>query len=167
MKKYNFNAGPSILPQVAIEKTAEAVKDFNNSGLSIMEISHRSKEFQAVMDEAKSLFKELLQIPDGYSVLFLGGGASLQFCMVPYNLLEKKAAYLNTGSWASKALKEAKLFGETVEVASSKDALYSYIPKDYTIPTDADYFHITTNNTIYGTEIRKDIDSPIPLVAEE
>ena len=100
MKKYNFNAGPSILPQVAIEKTAEAVKDFNNSGLSIMEISHRSKEFQAVMDEAKSLFKELLQIPDGYSVLFLGGGASLQFCMVPYNLLEKKAAYLNTGSWA-------------------------------------------------------------------
>ena len=108
MKKYNFNAGPSILPQVAIEKTAEAVKDFNNSGLSIMEISHRSKEFQAVMDEAKSLFKELLQIPDGYSVLFLGGGASLQFCMVPYNLLEKKAAYLNTGSWASKALKEAK-----------------------------------------------------------
>jgi phosphoserine aminotransferase len=166
MKKYNFNAGPSILPQVAIEKTAEAVKDFNNSGLSIMEISHRSKEFQAVMDEAKSLFKELLQIPDGYSVLFLGGGASLQFCMVPYNLLEKKAAYLNTGSWASKALKEAKLFGETVEVASSKDALYSYIPKDYTIPTDADYFHITTNNTIYGTEIRKDIDSPIPLVAD-
>ena len=166
MKKYNFNAGPSILPQVAIEKSAEAVKDFNNSGLSIMEISHRSKEFQAVMDEAKSLFKELLQIPDGYSVLFLGGGASLQFCMVPYNLLEKKAAYLNTGSWASKALKEAKLFGETVEVASSKDALYSYIPKDYTIPTDADYFHITTNNTIYGTEIRKDIDSPIPLVAD-
>ena len=120
MKKYNFNAGPSILPQVVVEKTAEAVRDFNNSGLSIMEISHRSKEFQAIIDEARSLFKELLRIPDGYSVLFLGGGASLQFCMVPYNLLEKKAAYLNTGSWASKALKEAKLFGEVVEVASSK-----------------------------------------------
>ncbi len=166
MKKYNFNAGPSILPQVVIEKTAEAVKDFNGSGLSIMEISHRSKDFQAVMDEAVALFKELLHIPDGYSVLFLGGGASLQFCMVPYNLLEKKAAYLNTGTWANKALKEAKFFGEVVEVASSKDALYSYIPKNYTIPADADYFHITTNNTIYGTEIRKDIDSPIPLVAD-
>ena len=165
MKKYNFNAGPSILPQVVVEKQ-QRLRDFNNSGLSIMEISHRSKEFQAIIDEARSLFKELLRIPDGYSVLFLGGGASLQFCMVPYNLLEKKAAYLNTGSWASKALKEAKLFGEVVEVASSKDALYSYIPKDYTIPADADYFHITTNNTIYGTEIRKDIDSPIPLVAD-
>lgn len=166
MKIYNFSAGPSILPQSTIEKTAEAVKDFNGIGLSILEISHRSKDFQPVMDEAVALFKELLNIPEGYQVLFLGGGASLQFCMVPYNLMEKKSAYLNTGTWASKALKEAKLFGEAVEVASSKDATFSYIPKDYTIPTDADYFHITTNNTIYGTEIRKDIDSPVPLIAD-
>lgn len=166
MKIYNFSAGPSILPQVTIDKTAEAVKNFNGMGLSIMEISHRSKDFQAVIDEAVALFKELLDIPEGYSVLFLGGGASLQFCMIPYNLMEKKSAYLNTGTWANKALKEAKLFGEVVEVASSKESLYNYIPKNYTIPTDADYFHITTNNTIYGTEIRKDIDSPIPLVAD-
>lgn len=131
-----------------------------------MEISHRTKEFQAVMDEAQALFKELLDIPEGYSVLFVGGGASLEFCMVPYNLLEKKAAYLNTGVWAKKALKEAKLFGEVVEVASSADANYTFIPKDYAIPADADYFHITTNNTIYGTEIRKDLDSPVPLVAD-
>ncbi|MFA6837664.1 MAG: 3-phosphoserine/phosphohydroxythreonine transaminase [Dysgonamonadaceae bacterium] len=166
MKKYNFNAGPSILPQVVIERTAEAVKDFNGKGLSILEISHRSKDFQAVIDEAVDLFKEILDIPTGYSVLFLGGGASMQFCMVPYNLLETKAAYLNTGTWASKALKEAKLFGEVIEVASSKDALYNYIPKDYIIPEDVDYFHITTNNTIYGTELRKDLDSPVPLVAD-
>jgi len=166
MKKYNFNAGPSILPQVTLEETAKAVLDFNGSGLSIMEISHRSKDFQPVMDEAVALFKELLNIPEGYSVLFLGGGASLQFAMVPFNLFEKKAAYLNTGVWASKALKEAKLFGEVIEVASSKEANYTYIPKGYTIPADADYFHITTNNTIYGTEIRKDIDSPVPLVAD-
>ena len=135
-------------------------------GLSLMEISHRTKEFQAVMDEAQALFKELLDIPEGYSVLFVGGGASLEFCMVPYNLLEKKAAYLNTGVWAKKALKEAKLFGEVVEVASSADANYTFIPKDHTIPADADYYHITTNNTIYGTEIRKDLDSPVPLVAD-
>ena len=166
MKKYNFNAGPSILPQVTIEETAKAILDFNGIGLSIMEVSHRSKEFQAVMDETVALFKEVLDIPEGYSVLFLGGGASLQFAMVPFNLMEKKAAYLNTGVWASKALKEAKLFGEVVEVASSKDANFTYIPKNYTIPADADYFHITTNNTIYGTELRKDIDSPIPLVAD-
>ena len=131
-----------------------------------MEMSHRSKDFQAVMDETEALFKEILDIPQGYSVLFLGGGASMQFCMVPYNLLEKKAAYLNTGTWANKALKEAKLFGEVVEVASSKDANFSFIPKDYVIPTDADYFHITTNNTIFGTEIRKDLDSPVTLVAD-
>jgi len=166
MKIYNFSAGPSILPQSTIENTAEAVKNFNGIGLSILEISHRSKDFQAVIDEAVALFKELLDIPEGYSVLFLGGGASMQFCMVPYNLMEKKAAYLNTGTWASKALKEAKLFGEIVEVASSKEALFNYIPKDYTVPADADYFHITTNNTIYGTEIRKDIDSPVPMVAD-
>jgi len=166
MKKYNFNAGPSILPQVTLEETAKAILDFNQSGLSIMEISHRSKEFEAVMSETVALFKELLSIPEGYSVLFLGGGASLQFCMVPYNLLEKKAAYLNTGTWASKALKEAKCFGEVIEVASSKDKNFSYVPKNFDIPADADYFHITTNNTIFGTEIRKDIDSPVPLVAD-
>ena len=131
-----------------------------------MEISHRTKDFQAVMDEAQALFKELLDIPEGYSVLFVGGGASLEFCMVPFNLLEKKAAYLNTGVWAKKAMKEAKLFGEVVEVASSADANYTFIPKDYEIPADADYFHITTNNTIYGTEIREDLDSPVTLVAD-
>lgn len=152
MTKYNFNAGPSILPQEVIRQTAEAVLDFNGEGLSILEISHRSKGFQAVLDEAVALMKELLNIPEGYSVLFLGGGASLQFCMVPYNLMEKKAAYMNTGVWAKKALKEAKGFGETVEF-SSADANYSFIPKDYSVPQDADYFHITTNNTIYGTEI--------------
>ncbi len=166
MKKHNFNAGPSILPQETIDQTAKAVLDFNGKGMSIMEISHRSKDFQAVMDEAVAFFKELLDIPEGYSVLFLGGGASLQFCMVPYNLLEKKAAYLNTGVWAGKALKEAKLFGDVVEVASSKDANFTYIPKDYIIPTDVDYFHITTNNTIYGTELHKDLDSPVTLVAD-
>ncbi|MBD8389965.1 3-phosphoserine/phosphohydroxythreonine transaminase [Dysgonomonas sp. BGC7] len=166
MKKYNFSAGPSILPQQTIEETAKAILDFNGSSFSLMEVSHRGKDFQAVMDEAVELFKELLDIPAGYSVLFLGGGASLQFCMVPYNLLEKKAAYLNTGTWASKAQKEAKLFGEVVEVASSKPANFTYIPKDYVIPTDADYFHITTNNTIFGTEIHTDLDSPVPLVAD-
>lgn len=166
MKKYNFSAGPSILPQQTIEETAKAILDFNGTSFSIMEVSHRSKGFQAVMDETVELFKELLEIPSGYSVIFLGGGASLQFCMVPYNLLEKKAAYLNTGTWASKALKEAKLFGEVVEVASSKADNFSHIPKDYVIPTDADYFHITTNNTIFGTELHKDIDSPVPLVAD-
>lgn len=166
MKKYNFNAGPSILPREVIEATASACLDFNGSGLSLMEISHRAKDFQPVVDEAVELFKELLDIPDGYAVIFLGGGASLQFCQVPYNFLETKAAYLNTGVWAKKAIKEAKLFGEVVEVASSADATYTFIPKDYVVPADADYFHITTNNTIYGTEIRKDPDSPVPLIAD-
>jgi phosphoserine aminotransferase len=166
MKKHNFYAGPSILPQFTIDETVKAVKDFAGTGLSVMEISHRSKEFVAVMDQAQMLFKELLNIPEGYSVLFLGGGASLQFAMVPFNLFNKKAAYLNTGEWATKAIKEAKLFGEVDVVASSEDKTFSYIPKGYTIPADADYFHITTNNTIYGTEIRHDIDSPVPLVAD-
>lgn len=166
MKKYNFNAGPSILPREVIEATASACLEFEGSGLSLMEISHRAKNFQPVVDEAVALFKELLQIPEGYSVLFLGGGASLEFCMVPYNLLEKKAAYLNTGAWASKAEKEARLFGEVVEVASSRDRNFTYIPKGFTIPTDADYLHITSNNTIYGTELREDLDSPIPVVAD-
>ena len=166
MKKHNFNAGPSILPREVIEATANACLDFNGSGLSLMEISHRAKDFQPVVDEAVALFKELLDIPEGYSVLFLGGGASLEFCMVPYNFLEKKAAYLNTGVWATKAMKEAKLFGEVVEIASSADKNFTYIPKNYTIPTDADYLHITSNNTIYGTEMRYDIDSPVPLIAD-
>ena len=166
MKKHNFNAGPSILPREVIEKTAEAVLDFENDGLSILEISHRAKNFQPIVDEAVALFKELLNIPEGYSVIFLGGGASLEFCMVPFNLLEKKAAYLNTGVWAKKAIKEAKGFGEVVEVASSADANFSFIPKKFTIPADADYFHITTNNTIYGTEILTDLDSPVPMVAD-
>lgn len=166
MKKYNFGAGPSILPPEVMKATAEACIDFNGMGLSLMEISHRSKEFQAVMDEAQALFKELLGVPEGYEVLFLGGGASLEFCMVPYNFLEKKAAYLNTGVWATKAEKEAKLFGEVVEVASSKDKNFTYVPKDFNVPTDADYLHITTNNTIYGTELLKDLDSPVPLIAD-
>ena len=166
MKKHNFSAGPSILAREVIEKTAQAVLDFTGSGLSILEISHRSKDFEAVIEEARQLFKELLNIPEGYSVLFLGGGASMQFCMVPLNLFEKKAAYLNTGVWANKAMKEAKGFGEVVEVASSKEANYTYIPKGFEIPADADYFHITTNNTIYGTELFVDLDSPVPMVAD-
>ncbi len=166
MEKINFNAGPSILPREVIEATADACLNFNGSGLSLMEISHRAKDFQPVLDEAVALFKELLDIPEGYSVLFLGGGASMQFCMIPFNFLNKKAAYLNTGVWAKKAIKEAKGFGEVVEVASSAESTYTYIPKDYTIPTDADYFHITTNNTIYGTEVRKELDSPIPMIAD-
>ena len=166
MKKYNFNAGPSKLPREVMEATAAACLEFEGSGLSLMEMSHRAKNFQPVVDEAVALFKELLDIPEGYSVLFLGGGASMQFCMVPFNLLENKAAYLNTGVWAKKALAEAKLFGETIEVASSAESTYSYIPKDFVIPADADYLHITTNNTIYGTEIRHELDSPIPLVAD-
>ncbi|OQX76743.1 MAG: phosphoserine transaminase [Bacteroidetes bacterium 4484_249] len=166
MKKHNFYAGPSILPQYTIENSAAAIKDFAGTGLSILEISHRSKEFVAVMDETQALFKELLNIPDGYSVLFLGGGASTQFAMIPYNIMNKKSAYLNTGAWAKKAIKEAKLFGEVDVVASSEDKNFNYIPKGYTIPEDADYFHITTNNTIYGTEIREDIDCPVPLVAD-
>ncbi|MBQ2541301.1 MAG: 3-phosphoserine/phosphohydroxythreonine transaminase [Paludibacteraceae bacterium] len=149
MKKYNFNAGPSILPQEVIKQTAEAVLDFEGEGLSILEISHRAKYFQPVVDEAEALMKELLGVPEGYRVLFLGGGASLQFCMVPFNMLEKKAAYLNTGVWSKKAIKEAKGFGEVVEVAASTNS----IPSGYEIPQDADYFHITTNNTIFGTEI--------------
>ena len=166
MKKYNFNAGPSMLPREVIENTAKQCLDFNGSGLSLMEISHRAKDFQPVLDEAESLIKELLQIPDGYSVIFLGGGASLEFCMVPYNFLINKAAYLNTGTWAKKAMKEAKLFGEVVEVASSADANYTFIPKGWTCPADADYLHITTNNTIYGTEIRKELDVNIPMIGD-
>ena len=166
MKKHNFYAGPSIMSQFTIDETAKAVKDFADMGLSILEISHRSKQFQAVMDETVALFKELLEIPEGYSVLFLGGGASLQFAMVPMNMLINKAAYLDTGVWASKAIKEAKLFGEVDVVASSKDKNYNYIPRDYKVPEDMDYFHYTSNNTIYGTEIRKDPDVPVRMIAD-
>ncbi|MDE7377612.1 MAG: 3-phosphoserine/phosphohydroxythreonine transaminase [Paraprevotella sp.] len=166
MKKYNFNAGPSMLPREVIEATAAACLDFDGCGLSLMEISHRAKSFQPVLDEAVSLVKELLAVPEGYSVLFLGGGASMEFCRVPYNFLEKKAAYLNTGTWARKAMEEARLFGEVVEVASSAVDNYSYIPKGFEVPADADYLHITTNNTIFGTEMRYDPVSPVPMVAD-
>ena len=166
MKKYNFNAGPSMLPREVIEATADACLDFEGSGLSLMEISHRAKNFQPVVDKAVELVKELLDLPAGYSVVFLAEGASTEFCRVPYNFLEKKAAYLNTGTWAKKAMKEAKLFGEVVEVASSAEDNYTYIPKNFTIPADADYLHITTNNTIFGTEMRYDLDSPVPLIAD-
>jgi len=166
MKKHNFYAGPSILPQYTLDKTVEGIRDFAGTGLSILEISHRSKEFVACMNDTIGLIKELLGIPAGYQVIFLGGGASLQFCMVPMNLMKKKSAYIVTGEWAMKAHKEAKLFGEAVEVASSKDRNYNYIPKNYTIPSDADYFHITTNNTIYGTEWKHDPSVNVPLVAD-
>ena len=166
MKKHNFSAGPSILSPYTIKNTADGIMDLNNTGLSVMEISHRSKDFIAIMDETQNLFKELLDIPEGYSVLLLQGGASMQFCMIPYNLLQNKAAYLDTGAWSNKAIKEAKLFGEVDVVASSKDTTYSYIPRDYKVPADADYFHITTNNTIYGTEIKEDMDVPVNLVAD-
>ncbi len=166
MKKHNFYAGPSILSQYTIKNTADAVINFADMGLSILEISHRSKQFQAVVDEAVALVKELLEVPEGYSVLFLGGGASLQFAMAPMNFLNKKAAYLDTGVWASKAIKEAKLFGEVDVVASSKDKNYNYIPKDYVVPSDVDYFHYTSNNTIYGTEIRKDPDVPVRMICD-
>lgn len=166
MKKHNFYAGPCILSAYTLDNTMEAIRDFAGTGLSILEISHRSKEFTAVIEEAAQLFKELLDIPEGYHVLFLGGGASLQFCMVPYNLLQNKAGYVDTGVWASNAIKEAKLFGDVEVLASSKDANYTYIPKGYAVPTDLDYLHITTNNTIYGTELRKDLDVPVRLVAD-
>lgn len=167
MKKHNFYAGPSILSEYTIRNTADAIIDFAGTGLSILEVSHRSKEFVAVIEEARALVKELLDVPAGYTVLFLGGGASLQFCMVPFNLLAKKAAYLETGTWAVNAIKEARIFGEVDVVGSSKDANFTYIPKDYTVPADADYFHFTSNNTIYGTEIRTDPDAGgVRLVAD-
>lgn len=166
MRKHNFNAGPSILPREVIEKAAAAVLDFDGIGMSILEISHRSKEFDAVMNEAVALFRELLNIPDNYHVIFVGGGASTQFFHVPYNLLEHKAGYINTGVWAKKAMKEAKNFGQVEVIASSEDRNFTYIPKNVEIPSDLDYLHITTNNTIYGTEYHTDIDSPVNLVAD-
>ena len=157
-----------MLPREVIENTAKQLLDFNGSGLSLMEISHRAKDFQPVVDECVALFKELLDIPAGYSVIFLGGGASLQFMQIPANFLVKKAAYVNSGVWAKKAMKEAKLFGEVVEVASSADGGYTSYPKGFeaNVPADADYLHVCTNNTIYGTECRKDFDVKVPLVAD-
>lgn len=166
MKKHNFYAGPSILSEFTIQNTADAIINFADTGLSILEISHRSKQFQTVIDEASALVKEILDIPAGFEVLWLGGGASMQFCMLPFNLLKKRAAYLDTGTWASNAIKEARLFGDVDVVASSKEAGYTYIPKGFTVPADVDYFHYTSNNTIYGTEIRVDPEVSCPLVAD-
>ena len=163
---FNFNAGPCVLPKQAIESTVKALYDFDNTGIGIAEISHRTPGWERIMEETRQLWRDLLNIPAEYEVLFLGGGASTQFFTVPANLLKTKAAYLQTGVWAKKAAKEAKLFGQVDIVANSEDKTYSYIPKGYTIPTDADYFHITTNNTIYGTEIKHDMDCPVMLVAD-
>ncbi|MGM9774838.1 MAG: 3-phosphoserine/phosphohydroxythreonine transaminase [Candidatus Egerieousia sp.] len=173
-KAYNFFAGPCVLPESAIDQSIAALKDFEGTGIPVVSISHRSKEWEATMNECRALWKELLNIPDNYSIVFLGGGASLQFLYVAMNLFEKKAGYLETGVWAKKALKEAQGLAKSrglaadaaYAVASSADKTYCYIPKGYTIPTDLDYFHITTNNTIYGTEIKKDIDCPVTLVAD-
>ena len=167
-KVHNFSAGPSILPPEVIKQASAAVLNFNNLNLSLIEISHRSKDFIAVMDKAKALVKELLNVPDGYSILFLQGGASLGFLQVPFNFMKVngKAAYVNTGVWASKAQKEAKGFGEVLEIASSKDKNFSYIPKSYQIPGDADYLHITTNNTIFGTQYKNYPISRIPMIAD-
>jgi phosphoserine aminotransferase len=165
MLKYNFSAGPCVLPQEVFKKAADAVLDFND--LSILEISHRSKDFVEVMEKARNLSLEHLGLTGkGYTALFLGGGASMQFLMVAYNLLEKKAAYLNTGTWSAKAIKEAKLFGEVIEVASSKESNYNYIPKDYTVPSDVDYFHFQTNNTIFGTQLQSTPDVSVPVVCD-
>ena len=167
MKKvHNFTAGPCVLPQVAIDNAIEALKDFKGTGIPVISISHRTKEWDAVMDECRALWRELLNIPEDYEILFLGGGASMGFLYVAMNFLENKAAYLETGVWAKKALKEAKALGNAYAVASSADTVFNYIPKRYEIPTDVDYFHITTNNTIYGTEIHEDMDSPVPLIAD-
>ncbi|SKC43297.1 phosphoserine aminotransferase apoenzyme [Bacteroidales bacterium WCE2004] len=165
-KKHVFNAGPCVLPQAVIDNTIEALKDFKGTGVSLLSISHRTKGWDETMDECRALWKEILDIPEGYEVVFLGGGASLEFLYVPMNFLEHKAGYLETGVWAKKALKEAKGLGEAFAVASSADKNYNYIPKGYEIPKDLDYFHITTNNTIYGTEIKEDIDCPVPLIAD-
>lgn len=165
-KVHVFNAGPCLLPQQAIDSSIEALKNFKGTGISVLSVSHRSKEWGEVMDEVRANWKELLHIPDTHEVVFLGGGASLQFLYVAMNFLENKAAYLDTGVWAHKALQQAQGIGNAYALASSKDRNYTYIPEDYVIPTDIDYFHITTNNTIYGTEIKTDIDSPVPLIAD-
>ena len=165
-KVHIFNAGPCKLPQQALDRSIEAIKDFAGTGVSVLSISHRTKEWDAVMDECRAQWKELLSIPDDYEVIFLGGGASLQFLYVAFNYLEHKAGYLDTGVWAHKALKEAQGIGQASALACSADRNYCYIPKGYGIPSDLDYFHITTNNTIYGTEIKTDMDCPVPLIAD-
>ena len=166
MKKHNFNAGPSILADEVIEKAAQAVLDFNGSGLSLLSISHRTKDFDNVMAEADALFRELLHIPDNYKIIYLGGGASTYFYQVPANFLGRKAGYVNTGVWSKKAIKEAKRYGEVEVLATSEDRNFTYIPKGFAIPGDLDYVHITSNNTIYGTEYHEDLDSPVPLIAD-
>ena len=166
MKKYYFNAGPSILPDVVLEAAAKAIIDFDGTGLSLLSISHRTPEFEAVLAEAKSLFRELLNIPDNYQIYFVGGGASTQFFHIPANFLGKKAGYVHTGVWTKKAIKEAKYYGEVQIVASSEDKDFTYIPKNFEIPSDLDYLYICANNTIYGTEYKCDIDSPVPLIAD-
>ena len=167
MKKvHNFTAGPCVLPQQAIDRAIEALKDFKGTGIPMISISHRTKEWESVMDECRALWKELLNIPDTHEVVFLGGGASMGFLYVAMNFLENKAAYLETGVWAKKALKEAKGLGNAYAVASSAETTFNYIPKGYEIPADLDYFHITTNNTIYGTELHEDLDCPVPLIAD-
>jgi phosphoserine aminotransferase len=165
MRKHIFNAGPCKLSNRTIENTAAAVLEFNNSGQSIMEVSHRGKDFEAVMNNTVELMREILEIPENYSILFLGGGASMQFCMIPYNFLKTKAFYLNTGTWSTAAIKEAKMWGEVIEV-SSKDKDFTYIPKNLQVPADVDYVHITTNNTIRGTEIHEDWSFNVPLIAD-
>ncbi|WP_422091908.1 3-phosphoserine/phosphohydroxythreonine transaminase [Tenacibaculum ovolyticum] len=167
MKKHNFSAGPCILPEEVLKKASEAVINFNNDDLSLIEISHRSKPFVDVIENARSLALELLDLENkDYTALFLQGGASAQFLMTAYNLLNKKAAYLNTGTWSSKAITEAKLFGELVEVASSKDDSFNYIPKGYQVPNDVDYFHCTSNNTIYGTQMKTFPQVDVPLICD-
>jgi phosphoserine aminotransferase len=166
MKKHNFGAGPGILPAEALRKSAEVILDLNGTGLSLLEISHRSKDFETILQKAKSLVRELLNVPENYSILFLQGGASMQFAMVPLNLLKSKAVYVESGVWANKAIKEARMIGTTEVIASSKDKNFSYIPGSYTIPADADYLHITSNNTIYGTQMQQFPESPIPVVCD-
>ena len=168
MKKHNFNAGPSILPEYTLQHSSKAVLELDNTGLSILEISHRSKDFQKIIEESTAMVKELLSVPDDYSVLFLPGGASMQFCMIPYNLLgrNRTASYLETGAWSQKAIKEAKLFGKVNVAASSSDKNFTYIPKKFSVPDDSVYFHITTNNTIYGTEIKEVYEVKVPLIAD-
>lgn len=163
---YNFNAGPSMLPREVVEETARACLDFNGSGLSLMEIPHRSAEFKAVLQEARDLVRTLLDVPQEYDILFLSGGARMEFCRVPYNFLHRKAAYLDTGTWAYQAMQEASHFGEVVTVASSRGDHYTYIPQDYSVPEDADYFHFTSNNTIYGTELRREPEVSVPLISD-
>ena len=165
-KVHNFSAGPGILPKEVLQEAANACINFDNLNLSLLEISHRSKNFEKVMDESRALVKELLGINDNYKILFLGGGASLQFAMVPYNLLstEGTAGYINTGVWASKAIKEAKMIGSTLVVASSEDKKFTYIPKGFDIPATLDYLHITSNNTIYGTQMKSFPKTSVPLV---